>query len=1078
MAIDRINFLSDPSSDFRNMYHSNISNDFILRSPGGIFSSVHIVPEKVVNCSVTQEGIRYYKIQWQETWLPEHTLLQYQNHQSLIEAYWLHESEKVATDQTNNVFTVLPDISKTKSPTKYRKIAPQSAVISIPSTEVSASLFSQVTDSAPPIIQQIVNDGTLSNEQAGDSVESHSDVVQITTNDDMSESTEATNSILSQNILENSVLKAQLNAILEETTSNLHSNPNVDEGDITIEVTLAPSQQAESKVNALSQFSTLAATRKQKHVIQMDNFELVNIENFDVTEEVLKEAAIDTLNSFKRKRVRFPHGTSKLPQTCFFCLRTISNRKKLREHQFSTHFKNVGEFICHICAQRFVFKRQLKEHLITHTDIRQFSCKICGLTCKRRSHLHKHMDTHNKERNYRCDVCHENFKVQADLKDHCLSSHRNQTMKCNVCKQTLHTANSVYLHSMRHSGTRDHRCHICNATFKRKQHLIAHTTTHEKSKEMFVCPGCDKSFSDKKVLRKHIDQVHKDIASNFKYDYQCSVCQKDFAYKGRLTEHMKYHENETEHEKSFRATKKRVDSLTEDEIEDQYEDFQRVVDPESKEVRLKCLICKGREFRMLSSANRHIEDHKKGRVHAKPPGTYRCPVCNKSFNSKIKLKSHSYMHVGDVENKPITSINPNKTPIAKKLPQCRKCNKTFKWKSCLQAHTSKCTVNPIRKGSRKRKATLKAIIKIHEQAENILSQSDEECREENVTKKIKISKKAFDNTKEERLDLSCAESITNPESSIVLVVKDKQTTSVEKPVIEQLITDNSTSIKMESLPQQRDPVEDNTRIILEPVEISLDDDIAISIANNNSSQSDGETTNSQSSENVDSSQLIEGMDSSQSSDYSDASKVTEGMDSSQGSDYSDNSKVTHDSLCVLQSTDSLTNSGNADHVNSSQTSDAQSSQNHDHFYLIQPISSQSFEGNLSLESQPLFTNSPISNNEAIQSHRVQHQHQRSNITISNINEIIQSEQIHQQQQQGNIIEYRRENDVIIQGTEQAEVTSVVNLDSNTSQVLENYLHFQINPHSNAPLVTTTNVNTLVETMLKLSKEDRNPPSMG
>jgi hypothetical protein len=266
-------------------------------------------------------------------------------------------------------------------------------------------------------------------------------------------------------------------------------------------------------------------------VMQLEGFDLVNIENNMVSMEELAAQARETLSSFRRKRVRFPNGSSKLPQECFFCLKKLSNRKKLREHQFSVHFKNVGEFMCGICKQRFVFGRQLKAHMLVHSDNRNFQCNICGLTCKRRSHLHKHMDTHSKERNYRCDVCHKNFKVQAELKEHCFADHKSQVSQCNVCKQTLHTPFSVYIHSMRHSGTRDHLCETCGATFKRKQHLIAHSNIHSETKEKMKCPECDKEVPDRKYLRKHLEQFHKELAANYRYEYICEICDKDFAYK-------------------------------------------------------------------------------------------------------------------------------------------------------------------------------------------------------------------------------------------------------------------------------------------------------------------------------------------------------------------------------------------------------------------------------------------------------------------------------------------------------------------------------------------------------------------
>ena len=187
--------------------------------------------------------------------------------------------------------------------------------------------------------------------------------------------------------------------------------------------------------NELTKVMSPRFKKNKQSSIQLEGFELANIENPTATEEELRQQAREVLSSFRRKRVRFPNGSSKLPQTCFFCTKILSNRKKLREHQFSVHFKNVGEFLCGICQQRFIFRRQLKAHMITHSDNRNYVCKLCGLTCKRRSHLHKHMDTHQKERNYRCDVCHKNFKVQAELKEHCLQEHKSQVSKCNVCKQ-------------------------------------------------------------------------------------------------------------------------------------------------------------------------------------------------------------------------------------------------------------------------------------------------------------------------------------------------------------------------------------------------------------------------------------------------------------------------------------------------------------------------------------------------------------------------------------------------------------------------------------------------------------------
>ena len=172
---------------------------------------------------------------------------------------------------------------------------------------------------------------------------------------------------------------------------------------------------------------------------------------------------------------------------------------------------------------------------------------------------------------------------------------------------------------------------------------------------------------------------------------------------------MKLHENETESERLARQRKKKVDSLSDDVIEQMKDRYERVIDPKNGEIRMKCKHCTSREFRMISSLERHEQDHKAGKVTVKSPGSYPCEICNKSFNSKGRLREHTEFNHQETEDG-------NKEFIARKVnPQCKKCNKSFKWKSCLQAHMKKCTVVPSKKGANKRKATLKAIGKIQEQ---------------------------------------------------------------------------------------------------------------------------------------------------------------------------------------------------------------------------------------------------------------------------------------------------------------------------------------------------------------------------
>lgn len=54
----------------------------------------------------------------------------------------------------------------------------------------------------------------------------------------------------------------------------------------------------------------------------------------------------------------------------------------------------------------------------------------------------------------------------------------------------------------------------------------------------YLCGTCGKAFSDKKLLRIHL-QTHNDVKP-----YSCSTCNKRFSYPSSLSSHKKVHYKE------------------------------------------------------------------------------------------------------------------------------------------------------------------------------------------------------------------------------------------------------------------------------------------------------------------------------------------------------------------------------------------------------------------------------------------------------------------------------------------------------------------------------------------------------
>ena len=65
------------------------------------------------------------------------------------------------------------------------------------------------------------------------------------------------------------------------------------------------------------------------------------------------------------------------------------------------------------------------------------------------------------------------------------------------------------------SGLEMWKCAFCSRVMKTKSNLIGHIKTHTGEKP-FPCPNCEKTFSRKYHMERHLLSVHSETASWFK----------------------------------------------------------------------------------------------------------------------------------------------------------------------------------------------------------------------------------------------------------------------------------------------------------------------------------------------------------------------------------------------------------------------------------------------------------------------------------------------------------------------------------------------------------------------------------
>ena len=297
--------------------------------------------------------------------------------------------------------------------------------------------------------------------------------------------------------------------------------------------------------------------------------------------------------------------------TCEECPYETSDRKCLRDHKKAIHGPKIHK--CEVCGRAFGLKKHFLRHVREH-NIPKVACAICDKEfCNERNrdlHVKKQHEgsgclrkAKKKAEILKCEDCSYETSNRRCLNNHQQTVHGPKIHKCEICGRMY----GLKKHFLRH--VRDHAigraaCGTCGKEFSNERTRDAHAKKHEVDyvPEVHVCMVCNKGFSTEYVLRKHILVSHEGAE---KKRWYCSVCGKDFSSKHSMLQH------------------------------------QSII--HGGERPFSCKLCM-RTFRYAKSMEYHITTfHNQAR-------DFMCSTCGKTFTSKVGLKMHSKIHLGDYQH--------------------------------------------------------------------------------------------------------------------------------------------------------------------------------------------------------------------------------------------------------------------------------------------------------------------------------------------------------------------------------------------------------------------------------------------
>ncbi|KAL4232727.1 hypothetical protein ACF0H5_007415 [Mactra antiquata] len=214
---------------------------------------------------------------------------------------------------------------------------------------------------------------------------------------------------------------------------------------------------------------------------------------------------------------------------CDKCDKKFSSLSGLRNHSKSAHRKE-SLYKCQTCKRSFLYKSHYMGHMNKHNDTKPFACKKCEKPFSYKTACQVH------EKNCNNGNFYMTHNADGSKKD-CVES----DFLCDICGVGgLKSKSSLKMHHFyAHSDTSQCVCTLCGKFVKGIYSLRRHMKTqHEENVRKYPCSLCDKSFTQRHVLKDHL-KLH-----NKEYSCFCETCGKGFLTQFKMKEHARVHTGE------------------------------------------------------------------------------------------------------------------------------------------------------------------------------------------------------------------------------------------------------------------------------------------------------------------------------------------------------------------------------------------------------------------------------------------------------------------------------------------------------------------------------------------------------
>ncbi|XP_067627746.1 uncharacterized protein [Eurosta solidaginis] len=241
-------------------------------------------------------------------------------------------------------------------------------------------------------------------------------------------------------------------------------------------------------------FHTMRTARKMDG---SNYFRNIFSEYYDICEEFLTFAEPNNPNS-----------------RCDRCNHKALNASRLQVHKYSKHKIGLPPYKCNKCSKYFIYIDNMLKHIRKHVENtktveeteKDLKCYECNQNFTSTTEYKLHLDKHPKgDCPYACEECGNRYKDMAKRNAH----QRGHKIRypCELCPAILTNRTTFKNHVNSHKGIYEYICEWCGRPFVSRNKWWQHVKFAHMGHGL--CKICNREYKKASILQKHLRNLHR-----------------------------------------------------------------------------------------------------------------------------------------------------------------------------------------------------------------------------------------------------------------------------------------------------------------------------------------------------------------------------------------------------------------------------------------------------------------------------------------------------------------------------------------------------------------------------------------